>query len=308
MAHRFSVGIRNKYPYADLHVFSDTENNFLQRDVLNYLYKDFYSSITVIPNKKYKKCIINSQFGEEEYLGNINNVPDNIKDRMVNDCDRFYSLHLDSLAFLDHDYDWVDCFYKFPKPEINPPNNIGNYLISHLISSTSLEHRLNTDFYVTRLVKDIDKLCKEFNWQHIIISQENFNKYYEEALKTCTNSQILNTDIKGVCDKIVNAKLMISVDSGFRPVAYPLMPVISFSKQCSAPNQMNLSHILRWNPIKPYFPLNWNTGDIIKTARKLLENKIYYLFPELCLTNQELSSILIKRDYKVNLEKSILNN
>ena len=221
LAHRFAVGIKKKYPDYELHVYSDTENNLIQKQVLEYLYPNFYTSITVIASKKYKKCIINSQFCEEEYRGGLHNVPDDIKDKMIKDCDKFYSLHIDSLEFLNHDYDWLSCFNNFPKPEVSPPNLIGNYIVSHLISSTSPEHRLNTDFYLTRLVKDIDNFCREKKLYHIIISQNDTNHFYDESLKQTTNSTILNGNIKEVAEMIVNAKLMISIDSGFRPIAYP---------------------------------------------------------------------------------------
>lgn len=311
LANRLVPAIYEKYPNAELHIFSDTENNFQQKTILEYLYKSFYKSITVIPNKKYKQLIISSQFNNEEiYNGCIDNVPDKIRDKMEKNCDIFLNLHLDSLVFLDEKrFDFNKYFYSFPKPEISLQNYIGPYIISHLISSSSCEHRLN-DWYITRLVKDLDMFCNSIGFRHIIISTNEFNKYYAEVLKSTTNTNILNSDIIGVCDMVINAQLMVSVDSGFRPIAYPLMSVVSLSKQCPRPNEMPISHILRWNPIKPYFPLNYNTTDIIKTIEKLLNptnNKLYQLFPELALTDQSINSILIKRDYKVNTDKSILN-
>ena len=227
---------------------------------------------------------------------------------MTENYDLFFDLHLDSLKFLNYDIPFEKYFYTFPKPEITQPNFIGPYIISHLISSTSQEHRLN-DWYVTRLVKDLDAYCKSIGSRNFLISTPEFNKFYDEVMKDCSNTHILNSDITGVCDMILNAQLMVSVDSGFRPVAYPLMPVVSLSKQCFAPNQMNISHVLRWNPIKPYFPLNHNTSDIIKTIDKLLtspDKKFYQLFPEYCLTDTKLDDILIRRHYKIS-DKSILN-
>lgn len=238
-------------------------------------------------------------------IGFKENIPDEWMEK-IKSYDTWINGHIDGLDIMDEKFPWAKYFNKFPKPEINPVNNIGDFCVSHLISSTNGDHRLNTSFYLPRLIKEIDKFCKERNWQHIIISQESINSFYESTVKECVNSRIFNGSITDVCDVIVNAKLMISVDSGFRPIAYPLMPVVSLSKQCSSPNIIPISHQLRWNPIKPYFPLNYDTGTIIKTARKLLDNQVYSLFPELCLTDQDLSSILIKREYKVNEEKSVL--
>ena len=305
LATRFIPAIKDFYPDSEITAYLDTENNPVQKEVIDYLYPSIYKKTITIPNKKYKEFWIESQYGVENQIGFEENVPDYLRKQMVDDYFDHFNFHLDSLDFIEwDDINWQKYFYLFPQPEIKPENKYGNYLISHLVSSTSKEHRFE-DFYLTRLIKDIDKLCQELDWKQIIISQKDFNQYHEEGLKTCTNSILLNGEILEICDAIINSKIMISVDSGFRPIAYPLMSVVSFSKQCFAPNQMQPSHILRWNPIKPYFPLNWNTSDVIKTTRKLLENKAYQIFPELCLTDNNIWDILIKRNYKVS-EKSIL--
>ncbi len=302
--HRFLPAIREYYGDCEFYGFLNSNGNKFQQELLSYLFPSSHKQLFTITHKKYKEFVISSQWGEEKnMIGYKENIPQEWMDK-INSYDVVINGHLDSLDFIDQSWNWKKFFYTFPKPEISPTNHIGPYIISHLISSTSNSHRLE-DWYITKLIKDVDKLCEELNWQHIIISQESFNKYYDEGMRDCKKSHILNGSITDVCDMIINAKMMISVDSGFRPIAYPLMPVISFSKQCSAPNQMQPSHVLRWNPIKPYFPLNWNTNDIIKTAKKLLENKTYSIFPELCLTDYKLSDILIKRDYKVS-DKSIL--
>lgn len=300
LQNRFVPAIREKYPNSEITLYIDSEGKTFQKELVEYLYPSFYKEIKIIPNKKYKEFWIESQYGLENQIGFIENVPDDILKEMIENYDLFFDMHLDSLKFIEYNFDWKKYFYQFPKPEISPPNYLGNYIVSHLISSTSKEHRLD-DFYVTRLVTEIDKFCQKLGWQHIVISTPEFNKYYEEALKSCKNSHILNGNIKNVCDIIVNAKLMISVDSGFRPVAYPLMPVLSLSKQCFSPYQMPESHIIRWNPIKPYFPLNWNTRDIIDCIKILLENPVYQIFNLCDWKNQ-----LIKREYKVS-EKSIIN-
>ncbi len=236
-------------------------------------------------------------------IGYLENIPDDWAEK-INQHEIIINGHLDSLDFVaQNTYDWSKYFYVFPKPEIKVENFIGSYLICHLISSSSREHRMES-FYITRLVKELDVFCRENKMRNLLISTPEFNQYYDEALKTTSNTSLLNAEITEVCDIISNAKLMISVDSGFRPVAYPYMPVISFSKQCFGPNQMNPSHIIRWNPIKPYFPLNWNTADVLGLTKKLLNNKVYSVFPEL---PEDWLKNLIRRNYKINEEKSIKN-
>ena len=304
--HRFLPAIRNLYGDCKFYGFLNSNGNESQKTILNYLYPSSHKELFTITHKKYKEFVISSQFGEETgMIGYKENIPDDWMDK-INSYDVVINGHLDSLDFISQPWEWNKYFNTFPRPEILPENYLGPYMISHLISSTSVEHRLQ-QFYIDRIVKDLDKLAQELGWQSILISQPEFNEFYDSAMNDCKKTHLLNGSITEVCDVIVNAKLMVSVDSGFRPVAYPLMPVISFSRQCSAPNQMPPSHIIRWNPVKPYFPLNWNTGDVIRSARNLIKDQTYQIFPELSLTDESLHTSLIKRDYKINHDKSILN-
>lgn len=236
-------------------------------------------------------------------IGYWENIPQEWLDK-TNRHEIIINGHLDSLDFIEQkQYNWSKYFRIFPRPELKVDNNIGSFLVSNLISSSSVEHRLQ-DWYLTRIIKDIDKLCIELDMTHIIISQSQTNDLYEEALKDCKKSAILNGSIKNVCETISNAKIMIACDTGFRAVAWGYdIPVISLSKQCYSPGQVLPPQLIRWNPFPELcYPLHHNTSDIISLTKRILENKIYQLMPQ--LTNWQ--NDLIKRNYTINKEKSIL--
>jgi ADP-heptose:LPS heptosyltransferase len=147
-------------------------------------------------------------------------------------------------------------------------------------------------------------MCSSLNLTHVIISQPSINQVYDEAMKKCARTTILNSDIRDVCEIISNSKLMIACDTGFRAVAWGYnVPVISLSKQCYAPGKVLPPQLIRWNPYDNLcFPLNHNTGEIISLAKRILDNKVYTLFPEL----SDWKTQLIRRNYNVNEEKSRL--
>jgi ADP-heptose:LPS heptosyltransferase len=227
---------------------------------------------------------------------------------MIQNHDLFFDYHIDSLKWLDYPFNWSKYFTKFPNPEINPINDKGDYIVLHLISSTSLEHRMES-WYINNLIQRLQKQLNEKKIKIYIISTPEINQIYN-ASKNLENVFIFNGNIKEVCDLIVNAKGMISTDSGFRFIAYGCnIPTISFSKQCSSPGQIPISHILRWNPYpQTMIPLNYDSGYVTKLFNKILDNPLYLMYPELCNCDENLlSQVLIKRNYKVNLEKSILS-
>jgi hypothetical protein len=141
LANRFVPAIKEKYPNYDIYAYSNTDGKTFQKEVLNLLYPSFYKEILVIPNKKYKKCVINSQFGEETYNGCIENIPDEWYNKLTSHT-KWYNLHIDSLSFLDYDFDWLRYFRFFPKPEYQPEKNKEDYIICHLVSEGNVAQRL----------------------------------------------------------------------------------------------------------------------------------------------------------------------
>src|SRR5580658_8906131 len=73
-ANRFVPAIKEFHKNCEITVFSNTENNFFQKNLLELCYPSFYKEIKVIKDKKYKKFIVNTQFGEDNFYGSLDNL------------------------------------------------------------------------------------------------------------------------------------------------------------------------------------------------------------------------------------------
>lgn len=293
-ANRFVSSILEKYPKSNITAYIDSEGKTFQKEALSILYPSSYKDIKIIPNKKYKEFWVDCQFGIDNYYGALENVPDHIRKEMES-YDKFYDLHIDSLKWLDYDFDWLRYYKFFPKPELKLPNQIGDYIILHLVSSTSIGHRLE-DWYIERLITNLSKNNKIY-----IISTIDTNHFYEKV-KNLNNVTLFNGTIQEVCELISNAKLMISTDSGFRYIAYGYgIPTITFSKHSPQPFTAIPSHQIRWLMFpETCFPLNYNSDHIIELSNNILINKGYILVPY--LKNFDIQAI--KRNYTVNIDKT----
>lgn len=298
-ANRFVFAIKEKYPKAKITAYIDSEGKTFQKEALNILYPSTYKEIKVIPNKKYKEFWIDCQFGVDNYYGALENVPDKIR-KEIESYDKFYDLHIDSLKWTEYDFDWIRYFKFFPKPELQVENNIGKYIILHLVSSTSVGHRLE-NWYINKLISLISK-----DHKCVIISTPDTNYFYDD-LKNSSNVEIFNGSIEDVCKLISNASMMIATDSGFRYIAYGYgIPTLTFSKHSEQPFSSIPSHQIRWLMFpETCFPLNWDCNYISNLTNKILNNeKGYILTPYL----QDFNLQAIKRNYKINIEKSIINS
>lgn len=293
-ANRFVAAIKEKHPQSNITAYIDSEGKTFQKEALNILYPSAYKDIKIIPNKKYKEFWVDCQFGVDNYYGALENVPDKIRLEMES-YDKFYDLHIDSLKWTAYDFDWLRYYRFFPKPELQIANKIGDYIVVHLVSSSSTGHRLE-DWYIERLITSLAKNNKIY-----IISTLDTNYFYEK-IKHLKNITLFNGTIQEVCEIISNAKLMISTDSGFRYIAYGYsIPTITFSKHSPQPFTSIPSHQIRWLMFpETCFPLNYNSDFIVELVNKVLQNSGYILAPYL----NDFDIQAIKRNYSVNLEKT----
>lgn len=295
LANRFVYAIKDKYKNAQVTAYIDSEGKTFQKECLDILYPSMYKEIKIIPNKKYKEFWVDCQFGLDNYYGALENVPDDIRKEMES-YDKFYDLHIDSLKWTEYDFDWLKYYKFFPTPELNSPNNFGDYVVLHLISSTSVGHRLE-DWYIENLIKEVAKSHPIY-----IISTKDTNHFYEKV-KDISNVTIVNGSIMDMCKLISNAKLMLSTDSGFRYIAYGHgIPTLTFSKHSIQPFSSIPSHQIRWLIFpETCFPLNFDYKFISSLSQKILENKAYILLPYIDNFNIQ----AIKRQYSINFNKSI---
>jgi ADP-heptose:LPS heptosyltransferase len=295
---RFVSAIKEKYQNSNIIGYIDSEGKTFQKEALEILYPSFYQDLKIIKNKKYKNFWVDCQFGLDNYYGAIENVPDNIRKEM-NSHDKFYDLHIDSLKWTEYDFDWLRYYRFFPKPEYQTENIRGKYIVLHLISSTSVGHRLE-DWYIDKLIELLSR-----NYKCIIISTKDTNHFYDR-IKNLENVEIFNGSIQEVCGLISNASMMLSTDSGFRYIAYGYgVPTLTFSKNSAQPFSSIPSHQIRWLMFpETCFPLNWNCNKIFEICNKILNNdKGLILTPYL----EDFKLQAVKRCYTVNKEQSILN-
>ncbi len=298
---RFVPAILEKYPNSRITAYLDTEGNNIQEDTLKLCYSYLYKEIITIPNKKYKELWIDSQFGPEEYKGGIENCPDEYIQKFKN-YDKFYNLHLDSLDWVDFDFDWLRYFNFFPTPRLEKRYEgkeiPDKFIALHLTSESSTGHRLEK-FYINYLVKELIKFAPV-----VIISTPKTNHFYSDISKL-SEVKVINFPLWAVFDIIKRSSLLIATDSGMKPIAYGFnIPTLEFSAQCQSPHNVIPSHRIRWNIFpERVLPLNYDAKYVSNCAKRIYDDKSYSLLPFITDADNQ----LIRRKYSVNFEKSVLN-
>jgi ADP-heptose:LPS heptosyltransferase len=297
LGNRFVAAIKEKYPQASITAYIDSEGKTFQKEALESLYPSMYKEIKIIQSKKYKEFWIDCQFGADNYHGGLENVPDDILSEMKS-YDKFYDLHIDSLKWLDYDFDWLRYFKYFPRPEITN-NSSEDYIVCHLASAASVGHRLDISYLKTLLTKLHDTITQNI----YLISTVETNHFYD-SVSHLSRMKIFNGSIKDVSSLISNAKMMISTDSGFRYIAYGYsIPTITYSQQSPHPCFALPSHQLRWLMFpETCFPLNFDADFICDLTHKIIHNNGYILLPY--LQNFDLQAV--RRVYTINKEKTLL--
>ncbi len=308
LACRFLPAIKEKYPDAKITVFTDTNGKTFQLEGITLAYGHLFDDACVIPKKKFAEFWVKCQFGEDNFYGAIENVPDDFRKEMTENCDKFYDLHIDGLKWMSYDFDWLRYFHFFPKPrqtlfhEMDPRPY--KYVVMHLHSATSKGHVLE-QFYIDGLVKKVSEYTNV-----VLISTPEDNHLYEH-LKSSGSTQadrlvgkveVLNGSIDEVFYAISHANAMVSTDSGFRYIAYGSgVPTIAFSANCIAPGQVPLSHEIRWLMFtKHILPLNYSFTFVAKAVKNILENKGFGLVPFV----QDFNKELVNRVYTIDTEKT----
>lgn len=238
---------------------------------------------------------VDSKYATKELVkGVIENVPDKYME-IFRRADKFYDLHIDSLNFLDYDFDWAKYFTYFPKP--NVPINKQDYLVFHLRSNGE-QNKNNLDrWYISNLLNYASEkyLCKV-----IIASQhEEFFEKVKSKLHNPQQVEFIVADIPTICDIICNAKGMYSIDSGFKYLALGArVPLVYSSMYCNTPFNIPEYQQIRWHPIPNIiFPVMWNYKEIINHLDKMIDNSVYGLFPRISNFDQ-----LIKKKYTINID------
>jgi ADP-heptose:LPS heptosyltransferase len=294
LGNRFIPAIKEAYPNSEITAFIDSEGKTFQKEILDCCYPSFYKEIKIIPNKKYKDFWVDCQFGTDNYYGALENVPDKILSEMLS-YDKFYDLHIDSLKWTKNKT-WIKYHRFFPKPHVEPLQTPNRYIVLHLVSSTSVGHRME-EWYIVRLIKE---LLERGNFNIKIISTPDTNHFYQNL--ESKRVEIINANIKTIVSIIGGAAGMISTDSGFRYLAYGYsIPTLIFSKQSVQPFSAIPSHQIRWLIFpETCFPLHYDATRVSETLLNCIKNPAQILVPYV----SDFNSQCVYRNYIINTERT----
>lgn len=277
LSNRFAAAIREKYPNANIVLYSDTEGNPSSSKLLLKLFPKFYNSCEVIPNRKDKNFTINTQFGQEIYPCHLDNMPEEFLQKFKQ-ADKFYDLHIDSLNWLKADFDWLRYYYFFPKPQVKLQEiNFfkGKYILCHLYARPDSPYNLE-QWYAIELIKKISKINNV-----IIITQEEHKEFYREVFNI-SNVLITTPNLEDCFSLASECQAFIGIDSGIRYIPYHFSkPVFVFSKYCQQYGSISPSHLIRWLIFpKNVFPMHFNLEIVEKILKNCCEKRSSQLFPE----------------------------
>jgi hypothetical protein len=286
---RFLPAIKEIYEDAEFYGFSDTENNFAAKNIIETLWPTLFRNIDVIPTKKDKNRVMKHQFGQEKYIASFDNIPDDYQIKILNNYDKFYDLHIDGLHWLNYDFNWSKYFYNFLTPgiDLGKKNIIKNQIAINLYSDSNSSNLLNQQ-YVENLLHQLSA-----KYSLIILATKSNAHFYNN----CKNyGTIVVDDIINVCKIIQNSQLFLTIDSGLKFLGYSLCtPTINFLAQIKEYGQLPLHQYIRWNPfIWSVIPLHYD----IPKVKQLAETYIHLntnLLPSIPLNI--IDNILVNRKF-----------
>lgn len=243
LSNRFIPAIREHH--SDCHItfaFDNSRGETYQLDVL----KHFYSTISD------RYCF----WGEVD----------------KNDYDFFYDLHIDGMKWTTYNFDWLSRFYCFPKTFKKYDKQ--DHVCLHLThaSHDPVKH-LRKD-YITNIVNSLYEVEKNLL---VICTNEEIDCYDDVSSKV----DIFCGPIIDVCEKVLTAKAFITIDSGFKYMAYangvPTIETADYYVQVGVTRPMIKA---RWLPFQERgLPLYSNPQYFAVGLKNILENKISSIFP-----------------------------
>lgn len=280
-ANRFIPAIKELHPNCEIDLYSDTEGKQEQSNILKKFWPSYFNDIHVIDSKKFKQFKIKStNFGEENYIGSIKNIPDEIYHKMTKDYDKFYDLHIDSLDWLNHDYAWLKYFNFFSAPERSPEQEqavpFDNFILAHLYARDDADSNMES-WYINKLLKNISK---DFNV--IVLYDDNSKKEYEELIsQSIPNLRFTHASLSQIFYLSSKCTAMFGIDSGIRYIPYHFgKPVFTFSKYCKVYGKTQYSYLIRWLFNEKFvFPLHFEVSSAGEIIKNTLRNPAYKLYP-----------------------------
>lgn len=293
-ANRFIPAIKEQWPGCTIDLWSDTEGSQIQSDILREMWPSHFNDVFVLKDKKYKSFRIkSSNFPEEDYRGSIKNVTPTDLKLMEGVYDKFYDLHIDSLDWLNYDFDWFKYFNFFPKPEVNITLDtlpFDNFILAHLYARDDADSNME-DWYIKKLIKNI---CQDFNL--VILYDDNSKHKYKEFMDQGNNNlHFVKTDLRNIFYLASKCTAMFGIDSGIRYIPYHFgKPTFTFSKYCQKYGTVQYSYLIRWLFNEKYvFPLHYDITSASQIIKNCLRNPAYRLYPFLL---DDIERLVAQRD------------
>jgi hypothetical protein len=290
LANRFSAAIREKHPFGKIHMYSDTEGSAKSAELLFKYFPYIYDSYEVIPTRKDKNHIINSQFGTETYPSDIKNLPKNFLEKFKQ-SDKFYDLHVDGLKWLDEDFDWYRYFYFFPKPVIDIQNKEDKpFILANLYARPNSYYSLDAKI-VENILNKLSDIC------NVIVTTTEENRFFYD-FNTNPLVEIRVADLDEVFSLSSQCKGFIGIDSGIRCMPYYFgKPTFYFTPFCNQYASVSPAHLLRWVIFeKNAFPMDFDINQAIYILNTAITNKAGVLLPY--LPSETFNNHIIKRIYE----------
>lgn len=289
LSNRFIPAILDKHPGADIHLFSDTNGKTLQSDVLMSLYNHFKSRTLIY--RKSEKYKIKTQFGEENFPSHLNNIRNSDR-ALMNDCDKFYNLHIDWMEWLDFDFDWQRYFYHFPQPhiEIHPIKFNKPHIVLHVASDNLANNHRMKKGYLQKLLHDIPPA-----YDVIVLSTPSTDKFVQSIFKDEKRAIIFNKSIQDVIRLVKGCSGLIAIDSGVKYFGYVFnKPTITWAKESNRAHSCLPAFQMRWLTFPSLImPLEHDSEYIVNCILNLINSNNLFLAPH--LTMPEINKALIRR-------------
>lgn len=242
LANRFIPAIREKHPNSEITFALDNDRGeTFQLDVLYHFYKRM----------------------SDTYSFFADHNPD--------DFDYFYDLHIDKMLWTTYDFDWLSRFYYFPKPKVKIEKQ--DYVCLHLTHNKWPPKNL-PKYYLEQVVKSIKQVTPSVK---AICTESEIGSY----CNILTEDEIVCGDIVTACETVAGAKAFVTIDSGFKYIAYAYgVPTIETADYYTDVGQIHPMIKARWLPFNERgLPLLCNVDFFKLALHNIFINKISSIFP-----------------------------
>ena len=198
---------------------------------------------------------------------------------MESSYDKFYDLHIDSLEWLNHDYNWFKTFNLFPSPESKPKRKVKlpeEFILAHLYARDGADSNME-GWYINKLIKNI---TQDF---HLVVlyDEQSKHKYSSLMEEKAKNLSFLSLSLEEIFYASSKCIAFFGIDSGVRYIPYHLgKPTFTFSKYCEQYGTVQYSYLIRWLFNEKFvFPLHYDIKSASRIIKNTLRNPAYKLYP-----------------------------